>query len=130
MILVRNLRLDIGQSSDRLKVKAARELKLPTWAIKDVKITKRSLDARRKNDIHWLYSAAVTVDNEEKLLAKCKSKNVAAYEEPEYTYQINAGGRVALEEQKHFTKTERRANIALGLSVLSLLVAIATALKG
>lgn len=52
------------------------------------------------------------------------------YEEPEYTYQINAGGRVALEEQKHFTKTERRANIALGLSVLSLLVAIATALKG
>lgn len=48
MILVRNLRLDIGQSSDRLKVKAARELKLPTWAIKDVKITKRSLDARRK----------------------------------------------------------------------------------
>ena len=80
MILVRNLRLDIGQSSDRLKVKAARELKLPTWAIKDVKITKRSLDARRKNDIHWLYSAAVTVDNEEKLLAKCKSKNVAAYE--------------------------------------------------
>ena len=85
MILVRNLRLDIGQSSDRLKVKAARELKLPTWAIKDVKITKRSLDARRKNDIHWLYSAAVTVDNEEKLLAKCKSKNVAAYEEPEYT---------------------------------------------
>ena len=52
------------------------------------------------------------------------------YEEPEYTYQINAGGRVALEEQKHFTKTERRANIALSLSVLSLLVAIATALKG
>lgn len=39
------------------------------------------------------------------------------YEDPEYTYQINAGGRVALEEQKHFTKTERRANIALGLSV-------------
>ena len=85
MILVRNLRLDIGQSSDRLKVKAARELKLPTWAIKDVKITKRSLDARRKNDIHWLYSVAVSVDNEEKLLAKCKSKNVAAYEAPEYT---------------------------------------------
>ena len=61
MILVRNLRLDIGQSSDRLKTKAARELKLPTWAIKDVKITKRSLDARRKNDIHWLYSVAVSV---------------------------------------------------------------------
>lgn len=55
---------------------------------------------------------------------------VDPYDGPDYIYQINAGGRVALEEQKHFTKTERRANIALGLSVLSLLVAIATALKG
>ena len=102
MILVRNLRLDIGQSSDRLKVKAARELKLPTWAIKDVKITKRSLDARRKNDIHWLYSVAVSVDNEEKLLAKCKSKNVAAYEAsgtpcrrqaPKFVPSLPASGR-------------------------------------
>lgn len=55
---------------------------------------------------------------------------VDPYDGPDYIYQINAGGRVALEEQKNFTKTERRANIALGLSVLSLLVAIATALKG
>ena len=44
MILVRNLRLDIGQSSDRLKVKAARELKLPTWAINCLLYTSDAAD--------------------------------------------------------------------------------------
>ena len=85
MILVRNLRLDIGQSEDMLRKKAARELHVPAWAIKSLEITKRSLDARKKNDIHWLYSVAVETDNEEKLLAKNKSKNLAEYEETEYS---------------------------------------------
>ena len=85
MILVRNLRLDIGQSEERLKAKAAREMHVPAWAIKSFKITKRSLDARKKNDIHWLYSAAVEIDNEDKLLAKNKSKNLAKYEELDYS---------------------------------------------
>lgn len=85
MILVRNLRLDIGQSEDTLRKKAARELHVPAWTIKSLEITKRSLDARKKNDIHWLYSVAVETDNEEKLLAKNKSKNLAEYEETEYS---------------------------------------------
>ena len=84
MILVRNLRLDIGQNEDKLKAKAARELRVPAWAIKSFKITKRSLDSRKKNDIHWLYSVALETDNEAKLLAKNKSKNIAEYEETEY----------------------------------------------
>ncbi len=85
MILVRNLRLDPGQSTDKLKAKAAREMHLPVFAIKSMKITKRSLDARKKSDIHWLYSVAVTVDNEDKVLARAKSKSLARYEEAEYT---------------------------------------------
>ncbi len=86
MILVRNLRLDIGQSSDRLKVKAARELKLPTWAIKDVKITKAlARRARRKT----IYTGCIPSPFRSIMRKSCwqnaKSKNVAAYEAPEYT---------------------------------------------
>ncbi len=84
MILVRNLRLDIGQSEDKLRAKAAREMRVPVWTIKSFKITKRSLDARRKNDIHWLYSVAVDTDNEDKILGRGRSKNLALYEETEY----------------------------------------------
>ena len=84
MIIVRNLRLDTERDEKKLRTKAARELRVPPFAIKSLKIIKRSLDARKKNDIHWLYSVAVTLDNEKKLLANNKSKNVAEYEEFEY----------------------------------------------
>ena len=84
MIIVRNLRLDTERDERKLRTKAARELRVPPFAIKSLKIIKRSLDARKKNDIHWLYSVAVTLDNEKKVLANNKSKNVAEYEEFEY----------------------------------------------
>ena len=35
-----------------------------------------------------------------------------AYEEPEYLYQINAGGRSELRRQQHFEETEERAKRA------------------
>ena len=35
-----------------------------------------------------------------------------SYEEPEYLYQINAGGRSELRRQQHFEETEKRAQNA------------------
>lgn len=53
------------------------------------------------------------------------------YEEPEYTYQINAGGRQALAEQQHFVEVEKcavnaetRADESLRISKFSLAVAV------
>lgn len=53
------------------------------------------------------------------------------YGEPEYAYQINAGGRQALAEQEHFAEMEKRAinaearaDESLRISKLSLAVAI------
>lgn len=85
MILVRSLRLEPGESEDKLRKKAARELRIHENEISELTITKKSLDARKKNDIHWLYSAAVKTRDEEKILARSKSKNVCRYEHFEYT---------------------------------------------
>lgn len=84
MILVRNLRLGIDAPEDKLKKLAARELGVFEREILSLKITKKSLDARKKNDIHWLYSAAVEVKNEERTLKKTHSKNVCSYESFHY----------------------------------------------
>ena len=86
MILVRNIRLGIDEPKEKLKEKAARELGIPERGIRELKTTKRSLDARKKSDIHWLYAVAVSVRDEEKLLRKTKSKNVCAYEP--FIYEI------------------------------------------
>ena len=84
MIQVRSLRLDPGESEDKLRKKAARELHISEREISELIITKKSLDARKKNDIHWLYSVAVKISDEDRILARSKSKNVCRYEHFEY----------------------------------------------
>ncbi len=87
MITVRNLRLEIGDSEEKLKKKAARELRVPETDIKSIRLTKKSLDARKKNDLHYTCAVALSVNgSEEKIIARSKSKNVSAYEE--FIYNI------------------------------------------
>ena len=71
----------------------------------------------------WLYRREMVFRYEEDEMYRC------VYEDPEYLYQINAGGRVALEEQKHSVKTEKRARWAFIISLISLLISDFTAVK-
>ena len=85
MILVRNLRLDPGEDLSRLSAKAAKKLRVSTSDIAECRVVKRSLDARKKNDIHYTCSAAVALRaGEDKLLARFAGKDVCAYTEPVY----------------------------------------------
>ena len=84
MILVRNLKLGISEDEAKLVKLAARELRVFEHEIKNLRITKKSLDARKKNDIHRLYSVAVELRDEKRALARTKSKNVCPYEQFEY----------------------------------------------
>ncbi|MDO4815562.1 MAG: hypothetical protein Q4A83_03025 [Bacillota bacterium] len=87
MISIRNLRLEIGDGEEKLKKKAAKELRVSEADIKSIRLIKKSLDARRKNDLHYTCTAAVTVrGDEEKILLRAKSKNASAYEE--FAYHI------------------------------------------
>lgn len=87
MILVRNLRLEIGDSVEKLKKKAAKELRVSEADILSLKLTKRSLDARKKSDLHYTCAVAVTVNgSEESVIARARSKNVCPYEE--FVYKI------------------------------------------
>lgn len=85
MILVRSLRLDVEEDVSALTKKAAKKLKISPDEIKDIRLVKRSLDARRKSDIHYTCSVAVTVKgNEAKLIARARSTEVSEYSEPVY----------------------------------------------
>lgn len=50
--------------------------------------------------------------------------------ETTYIYQLGTEGRVTLTEHKRSVRTEKRANLAIGISLLSLIVSVITALKG
>ena len=61
MILVRGLRLMPGEDRDKLKERAAKKLGVRAEEIAELRLVKRSLDARKKDDIHYVCSLAVAL---------------------------------------------------------------------
>ena len=85
MILVRNLTFLPGESLEMLPEKGAKKLRIPRREIRDVRIIRRSLDARRKQEIHYTVSAAFTVlGDEEAIITRAESRDVERYREPDF----------------------------------------------
>ncbi len=83
MILVRNLRLLPGEDRALLLRRAAKRLGVKESEITGSRLVRRSLDARKKDDIHYVCSLAVALrSGEDKVLARCAE--AAVYEEKEY----------------------------------------------
>ena len=85
MILVRNIKSSRELSKEELRSAAAKKLKLDEGKLSDTTIVKRALDARKKEDIRWVYHAAFSVKGKEKnILDRCGGPDVAAYEPERY----------------------------------------------
>ncbi len=84
MILVRNLRLEPGEPLEALRQKAAKKLRVAESEITECAPVKRSLDARKKNDIHYTCSAAVTLRRGEDKALQRAGKDAAPYTPPVY----------------------------------------------
>ena len=89
MILVRNLRLPAEEEfsvlAERLPELAAKKLRIPPERIAECVLKKRSLDARRKPQVSWICSVAVSVrGKEEDVLRRCRDADVLAYCPPVY----------------------------------------------
>ena len=77
MIAISNLKLKPGEPEALLKKKAAKALGIEPDRIRTLAIRKKSLDARRKPELWWIYTVGVTVDGkEETLAARCKTAAV------------------------------------------------------
>lgn len=87
MIRVRQVRL--GLNEDNLKARVARKLKVPEGDILKLIIKKKSLDARRKNDIHYVYEVDVDLLAPEKILKRNMADILEVKDEK---YQFVASG--------------------------------------
>ena len=85
MIRIRNLRLGPEEEESGLRRLAAAKLRLPEARIRALRILKKSLDARKKHDIHYNYTVAVSVDGrEEEILARARGAEADLWEAPVY----------------------------------------------
>lgn len=67
-----------------LKVKAAKKLRIDEKAISSLSISKRSLDARKKNEIVYVYTVDVCVNNEKNI--RIKDKDISFVENRKYRF--------------------------------------------
>ena len=83
MIRIRDLSLALGQGRKQLWKLAARQLRIPENELKELRIFKKSVDARKKQDIRLIYTVDVSVSgSEQKLLARLKKNSKVSAAEP------------------------------------------------
>mgnify|MGYP004634856069 FL=1 len=88
MIRIRQIKIPIEKDNlNHLKKKASIILNCPETDIKTISISKKSLDARKKPNIFYIYEVDVDVKNEEHLLKKHQlNKDIFLTPEEKYIY--------------------------------------------
>ena len=88
MIRIRQIKISIEKDNiNHLKKKISLILKCSESDIKEISISKKSLDARKKPNIFYIYEVDVDVKNEEHLLKKHQSnKDIFLTPEEKYVY--------------------------------------------
>lgn len=82
VIKIRQIKISITDKIDLIE-KVSKKLKIKKEEILDLKIVKRSIDAREKPNLYYIYEVDVKVSNEDKIL-KRNIKNVSYTEEIHY----------------------------------------------
>ena len=87
MIRISQLRLRVTHSDSALREAVCKCLKIKSDALHELKIIKRSLDARKKPDIFYIYTVDVKVLGEDKVLKQnSNNKDITKAEEKPYKF--------------------------------------------
>lgn len=89
MIHIRQIKIPLTKDNkDFLTLKISKLLRIDKKEILTLRIVKKSLDARKKDNIHYVYEVDVTLSNEEKILRKNNSNDIFQTKDETYTFEI------------------------------------------
>ena len=84
MIRIQNIRLSLDYTELDMKKAIGRQLHIPFESIQEIRIRRRSVDARKKDNISFLFTLDVKASGEKKILQKCsRDKDISLTEEKE-----------------------------------------------
>ncbi|NDO46179.1 FAD-dependent protein [Clostridium sp. MD294] len=89
MIRVGEIKLKIEENESELKQKIVKKLHINAEEILEQSIYKKALDARKKENIHYVYTVDVKLKNEKKVLERIRTKDVTIT--PDMTYYFPQG---------------------------------------
>ncbi len=93
MVRISGLAVPEGSPEEHIAKKAARILGISYSDIKELRIIKRSKDARKKKSILDVYTVVLDIDDAERVVRKCGRRNVTLYTETGYRYPSHGDER-------------------------------------
>ena len=94
MIEIRGIKLRVSHNESRLQQEICKRLRLKK--VPEYEILKRSIDARKKPDVFYIYNVGVKLENEKNIIKKINDKNVMLIER--VIYRLPSAGN---ENMKH-----------------------------
>jgi len=86
LIKISNINVPVDYKEKDLKLKAGNILGIPADSIKDIALSRLSVDARKKSDVHYVCTVTISAENEESLVNGAKSKNVELFVPIKYVF--------------------------------------------
>lgn len=88
MIQIQQLKLPITHSREELEKKISKLLRIQKEQILDYRISKQSIDARKKSEISYVYTVEVKTGNDEKILKKVHQNTIQYLKKKEYQFLV------------------------------------------
>ena len=90
MIRISGLPLAPGEDWERLRQKAARELGLRPGQLGELTVVRQSIDARRKDQVRYVYTVELSLPREEQLVRDAPGQNVSLAQRRTYAFPAPA----------------------------------------
>lgn len=98
MIQINQIKLQIPHTEEKLRQKIVKLLRIRDNELLSYKILKKSLDARRKPDLYYIYNVEAAVKQESAVKKKVKNHNIT-FRGPAKEYRCQPSGTVILEHR-------------------------------
>lgn len=93
MIRIQQLKLSITHTKEQLLHKIAKTLRVKPQEIIEWQIRRKSVDARKKQEVSYVYTIDVKVRREEAVLARARGKQISRAEDARYQFPETYGTR-------------------------------------
>lgn len=95
MIRIQQLKLNPGHSEEQLVLEMAKALKIKKESIISYRIAKKSIDARKKKEIKFVYAIDVEIPDEKAVLKKVNNNSIMLISEKAYQFPAPGNGSLA-----------------------------------
>lgn len=93
MIRIADIPMALGYTGDTLRAAAAKKLRMEPSKLQSVALVKKSVDARRKNDVKFIVTVDVQIEgSEDKCLSRLRDSKIR--KAPDRTYAMPKAGRL------------------------------------